>query len=584
MKKAKTDSFDRFYNYSWIVVFFLPFAIYITSLSLGFVYFDDDVLVLENLKILKDPSNVGTFFTTDVFLGHAVPYYRPMLNVALAAGAAMGGADPKAYHLVSLLVHCFTVMSLLWLLGLLGFTRSKSLIGALLFSLHPLMANAIFWIPALNDTLVTLFSLFSFACFIRFIREKSLKFLLLHLLSLAGAFFSKESAVALPLLFLGYMFVSKQRFFGRQKAMMYAGWVAIVVAWFFLRQSSIGALQGDEQGLGAIMKNLPFLPEIVAGFFLPFNLAVMPVFSVFYTLAGLILIALLIMWALVNKKRNSPMLFLGLFWFLAFAAPNMFIRLFNTADSFDYLPHRAYLPSIGLLLIILALAPDAWTDLKTRATRIIFLLLMIVLALFSLLQERKYRDGEAFWSSVIKVSPDRAWFHHFYGRYYYRQQDFVKFEEQLHEAVRLKEYGTFYYNLGMIELMQKKNLEGAFAYFNKAIEKGETKPDVMRNYKNLCIESGIALVKKGDFGKASARLEIALGYEPSNTAALMNLALCAVNLGDTQKAVSIWRNVALADPTIISAAKNLSIYYAGTNLRDSASFFTARYLKYRGDK
>jgi tetratricopeptide (TPR) repeat protein len=206
-----------------------------------------------------------------------------------------------------------------------------------------------------------------------------------------------------------------------------------------------------------------------------------------------------------------------------------------------------------------------------------------MLAVLSMVQQSKYRDGEAYWQSVLKVSPDRAWFHHFYGRYQYNQQDFVKFEAQLHEAVRLKPYGAFYYNLGMIELVKKKNYENAFSYFNKAIEMGETKPDVLKNYKNLCIESGIALSQNGEYAKADERLTISLKYDPSNPVALMNLALCSVNLGDINNAVSIWRKVLQLDPSMISAAKNLTIYYASnTNLSDSASYFAAQFVKYGG--
>ncbi|MEI7723910.1 MAG: glycosyltransferase family 39 protein [Bacteroidota bacterium] len=583
VKKVKPDPFDRFFNYSWIVVFLLPFLLYLSSLNLGYVYFDDDVLVLENQAKLSDPSNLGKLFTTDVFLGQTVPYYRPMLNVALMIGAQLGGTDPKAYHFISVIIHCLSCVSLLWLLSLLGFSKPKSLIGALLFSLHPLIANAVFWIPAINDLLITLFGLLSFACFIKFAQDKSLKFFFLHLFFFTAAFFSKESAIALPLLFLFYLIISKIRIIDPAKITMYLSWIAIIFLWFFMRQSSTGTLQGDEQGLGAIMKNLPFLPEIVARFFLPFDLAVMPVFSFFYTLAGVIIMLLLILVIFISKTKNTSLVMLGLIWFLVFAIPNMFIRLFNTNDSFDYLEHRAVLPSIGLLLLLLAILPEAWVDLRKKQIQIFYAALMIIFIFFTFLQERKYKDGEAFWGSVLKVSPDRAWFHHFYGRYYFKQQDFVKFEEQLHEAVKLKEYGAFYYNLGMIELMQKRNLEQAFTYFTKAIEKGETKPDVMKNFVNLCIESAIAITKTGDYAKASERVEIALQYEPANPIALMNLALFSINLGNSQKAVALWRHVIQIDPSVISAYKNLFLYYRNnTNRNDSAGYFESQYLKYGG--
>ncbi|MEI7661473.1 MAG: glycosyltransferase family 39 protein, partial [Bacteroidota bacterium] len=572
MKKSKPDPYDRLFNYSRVVVFLIPFILYLSALNLGFVYFDDDVLVLENQSTISNPASLGKIFTTDVFIGKTVPYYRPLLNVALMIGSRLGASDPRGYHLVNIIFHCLNCLSLLWLLSLLGFSKQKAFIGALLFSLHPLIANAVFWIPAVNDLLITLFGLLSFASFLKFIRERNLKHLLLHLLFFTGAFFSKESAIALPVLFLFYLFLTKQKIAAQKNILLFSGWLAIIIGWFLLRQGSIGVLQGDEQGVVAILKNLPFLPEIIAKFFLPFDLAVMPVFSLLYTAAGTILILAMILLFVLAKEKNSTLFFLGLAWFLAFAIPNMFIRQFNTPDSFDYLEHRACLPSAGMFIMVLALLPEAWADLRRKQVQIAGASLLIIFAVFSILQERKYKDGEAFYGSILKVSPGRAWFHHFYGRYYFKQQDFVKFEEQLHEAVRLKPYGTFYYNLGMIELMQKKNFEGAFAYFTKAIGMGETKPEVMRNFVNLCIESAGALSKKGENEKAAERVQYALKYDPSNIPAMMNLALFSINQGKNSQAVAIWRKVAETDPSVITAWKNLCLYYSDkTILKDSAA-------------
>ena len=583
MKKANPDTLTGFLNYSGFIVFLLPFVLYFSSLSLGFVYFDDDVLVLENQAKISDPANLGKFFTTDVFFGKTVPYYRPLLNVALMAAARMGGTNPKVYHLLSVLIHCLNCLGLLWLLSLLEFTRTKSLMGAVLFSLHPLIANAVFWIPALNDLLITLFGLLSFACFIRFTQQKSGKFFFFHLLFFAGAFFSKESAIALPFLFLFYLVVKKQRAADPYKVLLYVSWLAIIIFWFFLRKSATGMLRGDEQGLGAIIKNLPFLPEIVARFILPFDLAVMPVFSAFYTLSGIILILLLSLAIFLDRQKNTPMILLGLGWFLAFAIPNMFIRQFNTSDSFDYLEHRACLPSIGLLLMLLAILPAAWADLRKRNVQLIFAALLVTFSVLTLMQQRKYRDGEAFWGSVLKVSPDRAWFHHFYGRYRFKQQDFARFEEQLHEAVRLKAYGTFYYNLGMVELVQKKNPEGAFPYFTRAIGMGETDPEMMKNFVGLCNESAIALSKNGEYARAAERVETALKYDPASTETMMNLAFFSIRLGNSPKAVSLWKQVIQIDPSVPNAYKNLSVYYLNNgNPGDSAGYYAAQYEKYGG--
>jgi hypothetical protein len=63
----------------------------------------------------------------------------------------------------------------------------------------------------------------------------------------------------------------------------------------------------------------------------------------------------------------------------------------------------------------------------------------------------------------------------------------------------------------------------------------------------------------------------------------MNLALFSINLGNSPKAVAIWRHVVQTDPVVISAYKNLFLYYRNnTNRNDSASYFESQYLKYGG--
>ena len=71
----------------------------------------------------------------------------------------------------------------------------------------------------------------------------------------------------------------------------------------------------------------------------------------------------------------------------------------------------------------------------------------------------------------------------------------------------------------------------------------ETKPEVMRNFINLCVESSAALAKSGAYDKASERAGIALKYDPANTDAMMNMALFSVNMGNSRKASALWHQV-----------------------------------------
>ena len=134
---------------------------------------------------------------------------------------------------------------------------------------------------------------------------------------------------------------------------------------------------------------------------------VMPVFTLFRTFSGVVIILLIAAAIMLDKKKNTTMVILGLAWFLAFAIPNMFIRQFNTSDSFDYLPHRACLPSVGLLVMVLAMLPEAWADLRKRQVQVILASLLAVFVLFSLVQEQKY-NGQGNSRFLGEEGPGKA--------------------------------------------------------------------------------------------------------------------------------------------------------------------------------
>lgn len=128
-----------------------------------------------------------------------------------------------------------------------------------------------------------------------------------------------------------------------------------------------------------------------------------------------------------------------------------------------------------------------------------------------------------------------------------------------------------------------KNYEGAFTWFTRAIEKGETKPEVMKNFVNLCIESSTELAKAGDWARAAERVGIALKYDPSSIEAMMNLAYFSINTGNNQKAVGLWRQVILVNPSEKLALKNLALYYTKNRyIKDSASYFTEQFVRNGG--
>jgi tetratricopeptide (TPR) repeat protein len=572
------------YRYSTLLVIVIPALLYISALRLGFVYFDDDILVLSNYEKISHLSNLGRAFHSDAFFANLSPYYRPFQNVSLMFDAAFGGKAPLFYHLSNIGYHVLSCVSLLWLLGLLGFSKPKSLVATLIFAVHPVMGHAVLWIPARGDLLVTLFGILSCSFFIRFLKEGKMYYLALQVVCLAGAMFSKESAVLLPFLFLFYLVLTKQKLFNTGKLIMYASWGAVMVFWYYLRYISIDHRNDSQVGVHAILKNIPFIPEIVARVLFPFDLPVTPVFTPAYTFAGIIGIILIIVFMLTRKgEKNVPLILFGAIWFLGFCFPNMFVRLNSADDNFEYLLHRTYLPMVGFLIMFLSAAPEKWFNLQRRLNNIVIGSFLLLLSVFSIYQQGKYLDGPSYWGSAIRYMPEKSWFHYYMGRYYFKQKDNVRFEQCLNEAERHKSYAEFKYQLGMIYFADRKSYDTAYRYFSQAFKQGYGDPEGRANFIALCLESSADYFQKGEYGKAVKRCEEALNNDPGNADAAYNLGIYLVNNGEKQRAASMWMRAIRLKPDQTRAYRSLSLYYRyDAKKADSADWYAREYNKHGG--
>jgi Tfp pilus assembly protein PilF len=586
-KKIKRKDFqpvsDNKGKYHYLIVFLLPLILLSFSLHNGFVYFDDDILILDNQAKISDLSNIGKAFRSDAFLNNSSPYYRPLLNISLMLDAQVAKADPGFYHFMNLVYHCLCCISLLWFFRLLGIKREIALAGAIVFSVHPLMASAVFWIPARNDLLVTLFGLLFLSLSITFFHNRKPLILLLAIVSFAAAIFSKESAVLLPFILALYLLSTRQYAFDRRKIFLTLGLILVTAVWFILRMSSIRMVGAWQLGLWAVVANFSFPLEIIAKFILPFDLAVTPVYSSIYTGLGMLFFIVILFSFFIRKEKVVWLFIFGITWYIAFSLPNMFVRLDTSPSSYDYLVHRAYFPLVGLLVSILSLIPGHWVRFNYRPFIVWFSILIVILGGNSVYLGTKYRNAASFWNSAIAYHPDRAWFHHFLGRYYFKQHDYILFEQQLRKAISLNKHPHFLYNLGMLYFVEKKSYDSAFLLFNEARATGFTDPEANTNYVKLCLESARAYFEQGQYKKAVDRCQLAVDLEPENSVAAYNLGLYLIYSGEKKRAATSWRRSISLDPELKEAYRNLYYYYRNnTTFKDSVEYFAREYRKRGG--
>src|SRR5437867_2938801 len=327
-------------------------AVYATTLSFNFIGFDDMEILKQRYFIIGDLSKIKLAFTTDAFLGTNGSFYRPLQTVSFMLDALIGGPKPFIYHFTNLVLYIVGSLCVFWLLLTLGYQRLSSLLLALLFALHPMFVPMVAWVPTRGDLLLTIFIIVSFILFIRSFHANRPGLVVWHGISFFLAFLSKETAVAVPALCLLYYYFELRKTKARKLINRYfVAWLIAGGVWYYLH-SALHVLSGDSVGLAAFIQNLRIVPELLGKFFVPARFQLTPLFNLTDTVIGVVAAALFA-WLIVGigGRANRKVQF-GLLWALLCILPVIIFRNSDAKYIFNYLYHRAYLPSIGLIIVL----------------------------------------------------------------------------------------------------------------------------------------------------------------------------------------------------------------------------------------
>jgi hypothetical protein len=233
------------------IVFAVAFVAYLPALWTGFTA--DDFFILARLKEFGGLSHPLSYFTATGFF----EYYRPLTFLVHAVDWQIWGLNPAGFHLTNLLLHG-TSSVLVFMLGRRLDGPTTGLVAALLFALHPASHEAVYWVSARFDLLATCLTLTS-------------------LLLLTGpppayvagvvvfglALLSKESALALPVMFLAYEVLIRR--VGVLVAIRRLVPIALMAAAYAVLRSQAGALEAA--GGASRLPKLAMLAAMAAGLF-----------------------------------------------------------------------------------------------------------------------------------------------------------------------------------------------------------------------------------------------------------------------------------------------------------------------------
>ena len=167
----------------------------------GSFHFDDTHSLLENPAV-RDLANLPQlFFDTQAFSrNEGSQMYRPLVLVSYMLTYQVAGYEPMAFLSVNWLIHLAVVASAYLLHRQIGLSLGRAMLAALLFGVHPIVAEPIHYVSARSESLAALGVVLSLTFFMRAGRG----YAFLSLLFFACALMAKASAAVLPVVLMLY--------------------------------------------------------------------------------------------------------------------------------------------------------------------------------------------------------------------------------------------------------------------------------------------------------------------------------------------------------------------------------------------
>ncbi|MBI3554540.1 MAG: hypothetical protein HY077_18760 [Elusimicrobia bacterium] len=491
---------------------------FLPALKGGFLIWDDRATLVDNAEFLshgwRDPH---WMLTTTV-----MTVYQPLTWLSYGADYGLWGLDAAHFHLTSLLLHglCAVIMYFLSLSLLPGpEDRQKRLaaaFSALIFSLHPLRAEAVAWITERREVLADLFLLLALLAYLK-------RRIAASCLAYGLCLLSKNFAIGLPLILvvldaltLGRLPPDPRRWGDPrhrdvllEKAPFALLAIAATAAALAAQGASGGSLSLELYGLIPRLCKVLFTP----GFYLWKTLAPLGL-APWYELSrlthpGLYLSCALITIALSAAawgwRRERPWILASWLCYLILLAPVLgFIKTGNTAanDRYTYL---ACLPWAVLAGAFLRTRRD-WS-LPAGA-------IILLLGALTWRQTGFWRDSVSLWEHSVAVAPGSSTAH---GNLAAAYEDAGRPADAAREReLSRRSPAAEYHELGAA-CYARGDWAGAERFFSWA---AEIDPGLAATQNDL----GLALCRLDRCDRAVAHLEFALRLEPAFAEARTNLA------------------------------------------------------------
>ena len=394
------------HNYPLALLAIITLLVYLPSLAFGFTELDDAIFVFKDPEYNKHLGNLCTSFARGVFDPVNDSYYRPLLLDSFIINYLITGNSAWGFHLLNIFFHVLAVILLYRLLLHIGLTQLFTFVAVLIFAVHPVLSQAVSWIPGRNDTLLAVFIFPFLHHTINYIEHQKWSALLWSSLFLLLAYFTKETAVfAAPAALVILVGVYRIKVFSPQMLILATTWVASFFIWYAARANATmvhGNLFIDNLAENFVYR-IPLIVQYLGKIVFPVNLSVFPTQedTVYYW--GITALLLLALALLLTKKNDKRLMIAGGLVFVIFLIPALLIPKAINDQTFD---QWLYLPMMGLILILSSINSLKSISLKVGLPTVIAVVLLLLGT--NIKHQQSFDNPLAFWTQAAQSTPNSS--------------------------------------------------------------------------------------------------------------------------------------------------------------------------------
>jgi protein O-mannosyl-transferase len=517
-----------------LFIFLIGFVVFFSSLFNGFVG-DDNSQLVDNISA-HSVSNLTHFFTSGTFYNGSNKligvYYKPLLISVFASIYNIFGPNPFVFHGVQVFLHILN-SSLLFIFFSRFLKKPYSFFISLIFLLHPINNESVFYISAMQENLFFLFGILAMNILTI---SKSIKSLLVISILLLLSLFSKETGILFIFISLIYVLINTWRRF------VFLGLTSlgVMVLYLILRASSIGLfIVANNAPIDKLSLVFRFInvPEMIIFYFKQF---IFPIdFSISYQWAykilsfdhffvpaaiDLLIFAVFAVGGIILYKKSKIEYFkLYLFFNIWLLIGLLFhMQIFpldqTVADRWFYFPIVGLLGMIGVMFEAFSI------NFKKIPVIVIIVVIISLLSAITIVRGFDFKDSITLYKHDASVAKDSFSLENVLGLELMKQGKLEEARIHMEKSVALFPYFSNYDNLGELYVVFGDYKKAKQAYLN-ALKYG----DYYMVYEDL---GGLTLIT-GDVKENMQFLASALRKFPKDSKLWIYLAVVSYKNGDS---------------------------------------------------